>query len=405
MLKKVTFFFCYTFTSTIILFIIVNSICSFLINTENKDQKNALTFLSFIYFNAYSSGEKANAHDSLYIREAVSDFVEFTQSESGEYQYYPGIEFNTRSFASKHLNVKKATNDLSHRISFIDTTFDKSNGKHYAIYCFGGSTTFGTIVSDLHTWPAYLHQVLKQQNNHITCIVENYGTSGYTPTQETEKFLHLLKLGHRPSIAIFMDGINTGPRFDGSEFSRGIEQRFNQNPDAPVGFLKYIIRLPVFRYLRQEFRLTNFMEGDMKETYPFEADSGCNQLIVNRFIENARIRKAIGKLYGVEVVNLLQPSTYVQYNEEWLLPKHKESITAEQKRNFQYLYQTLRTQDSLFVDLSGLFLLYNKPAVVDGLHYSPGFNHFLAKNLLPYIRFEELNIFRMDTAAATGVSF
>jgi hypothetical protein len=162
--------------------------------------------------------------------------------------------------------------------------------------------------------------------------------------------------------------------------------------------------LPVFRYIRQEFDISNFMEGNIDETYPFEKDSTFNKMVVNRFVSNAKLRNQIGLLYGVKVINILQPSTYVKYNFSYLNPAQNKLITEEVKRNYNFLYTELK-KDSLFLDLSSLFDEYGKPAVVDGLHYSPGFNNFLARSILPFINFKELNNFKLDTAAATGVSF
>jgi len=403
-LKRAIFIVSYFFTISTILFVLVN-LASVWIIAKKSDRRSELLTHTFQYllYEAYQQSVPCCNCDSGYVTENLSNLLNLTESNKGEYEYMPAIEFNSRAYKSKHLNIIANPFDLNYRSSLSDSAHIAERYP-YAVYCFGGSTTFGSLVSDSHTWPAFLQIQLNQADENDMFSVKNYGTSGYTPTQETEKFLQLLKLGHRPSVAVFMDGVNTGPVFDGSEFSRGIAERFETNQNGPISLMRFVMQLPVFRLIRQSYNIDNYMEGDSRETYPFEADSSTNRLIVSRFKHNARLRNVLGQMYGVKVINILQPSTYVKYNYSYLKPAQNELITDEVKRNYRYLYADLK-KDSLFIDLSSLFDEYGKPAVVDGLHYSPGFNNFLAKSIVPFINFKELNNFKLDTATATGVSF
>lgn len=68
------------------------------------------------------------------------------------------------------------------------------------VYCFGGSTTFGHGVHHEDTWP-------KQLN------IENYTSFNCGSVKSDLKanlhmILDLLRLGHRPNIVIFYDGVN-----------------------------------------------------------------------------------------------------------------------------------------------------------------------------------------------------
>lgn len=403
--KRAIFIVSYFFTISTLLFVLVNLVSIWIIE-KKLDEKNEFIVKPFEYLNydAYQQSRLYCSCDSGYLVENISDILDFTKKDYGEYEYYPAIEFNSRIFDSKHINIKAGKYDLNHRICYLDSFRSVKEENLYAVYCFGGSTTFGTFVSDKHTWPAQLYNQLKSKDTDADIIVKNYGTSGYTTTQETEKFLQLLKLGHRPSLAIFMDGVNTGPQFDASEFSRGIEQRFALNPKSRISVKDFLLDLPLVRFLKNQIDLKPSLEGDTDETYPFEKDSTFNKMVVNRFVSNAKLRNQIGLLYGVKVINILQPSTYVKYNYSYLKPAQNELITDEVKRNYRYLYADIK-KDSLFIDLSSLFDEYGKPAVIDGLHYSPGFNNFLARSIVPFINFKELNKFKLDTAAATGIAF
>lgn len=404
-MKKFILYFSFVFTWVCLLFVLINLISLGLIRMEVKWKKKEPDYFSHLNLEAYTAGLNVCLKDSNYVRENLNDLLALCLKEPGEYQYYPGLEFTNRPFASKHINIISRSYDIPFRLCQKENSPSVAPELAYAIYCFGGSTTFGSLVSDAHTWPGFLSELLNIPQSQTPIVVKNYGTSGYTPTQETEKFLHLLKLGHRPSLAIFMDGVNTGPQFDGSEFSRTMAEKLQTNPDFASSLKQLINTLPVVKILQFNPSDYSFADGNAEETYPLEINGQYNDKIVNRFRVNARLRKKIGDLFGVKVINILQPSTFVYCPLEFLTQKQKSSITDILSKNSRILYQKLTQEDSLFISFDGLFNEYNLPPVTDGLHYSPGFNRFLAQKIIPYIDYKELNTFKLDTAAASGVPF
>lgn len=82
----------------------------------------------------------------------------------------------------------------------------------YRILCLGGSTTFGTSVSDDdHTYPAQLEKLLNEERDgsapHRTYEVGNCGVSGYT-TVENLIQLELRLLEYKPDAIILYEGVN-----------------------------------------------------------------------------------------------------------------------------------------------------------------------------------------------------
>src|SRR5262249_26348462 len=69
------------------------------------------------------------------------------------------------------------------------------------VFVFGGSTAFGYGVADGETIPARL-------GNQLGVAVYNFATPNYTSVQERIRFEQLLLDGHRPSVAIFIDGFS-----------------------------------------------------------------------------------------------------------------------------------------------------------------------------------------------------
>ena len=93
---------------------------------------------------------------------------------------------------------------------------------------FGGSTTFGTGVTDEDSWPALLQQRLGENY-----AVFNYGITGYS-TAENIIQMALIATEKRPQIVIFYEGWNDIKNYHDKElgvdyFSHGISQYENLN--------------------------------------------------------------------------------------------------------------------------------------------------------------------------------
>ena len=83
-----------------------------------------------------------------------------------------------------------------------------------AVWALGGSTTFGSGVADHETIPAQLERILGQP-------VINLGVRGDGSLMENRLLNYYLRIGYRPAMAIFLDGINEACRSDvfGNELS------------------------------------------------------------------------------------------------------------------------------------------------------------------------------------------
>src|SRR5262249_29714696 len=100
------------------------------------------------------------------------------------------------------------------------------------IFVFGGSTTFGYHVSDEHTWPSYLSQILNE-TSEVNIKVTNYGRGYFNPSQEAILLADLLKSGHRPSLAIFMDGVNPPHSIDGPSYTEEVAESYKKSHFPP----------------------------------------------------------------------------------------------------------------------------------------------------------------------------
>jgi hypothetical protein len=83
-----------------------------------------------------------------------------------------------------------------------------------AVWAFGGSTTFGSGVADHETIPAQLERLIGRP-------VINFAVRGDGSLMENRLLSYYLRVGYRPALAMFLDGINEACRSDvfGSELS------------------------------------------------------------------------------------------------------------------------------------------------------------------------------------------
>lgn len=384
------------FFNTVLFFFLINLAAHTILLTNSKKDY----FNEVIERHIITEGFKTNNYDldisDNYIINNVKDMVSFNHLSYNEFMYYPYIENVHSNFSSKNINIITLNNDLPKRKSLNhNCNVEKS------IYCFGGSTTFGYLVSDEHTWPSFLSKELNSLYSDCFTI-SNYATNGYTPSQETFQFIELIKLGHRPSAVIFLDGLNVGAYYSGGEFSKKFAKQFNNHTRSNLGTL--IQNLPVIKLIRKfEFQ------------DPFSSESGAevilalsenkNKLVSNRLIFNAELRNMIGEKYGIKVINILQPNAFYKNNYINLNKNLDDSFLYEIENNYKSIYSNIiSTNPLLFFDLSDLNLIYNSAAYIDMVHYSPEFNLFLAREVIKKFP-KDLNNFYIDSNRISTNSF
>ena len=74
-----------------------------------------------------------------------------------------------------------------------------------SVFIFGGSTTFGYNVRDEETLASHFQDLSEAA---FSREVYNFGRGNYASSAEMLLFLRLLFEGHRPEVAVFVDGLN-----------------------------------------------------------------------------------------------------------------------------------------------------------------------------------------------------
>lgn len=369
--------------------------------TPIKTKKRKLSQLRYFDFNSCREiGEK-------YASEVLDDFYDLDQKSL---IYQPWVQFSEPPFLSKRVNVILDKHGFSYRKTINPDIRD--NKKKILVLVFGGSTTFGYNVSDEHTWASYLSQILnekaKHQNKPITIEVVNFGRGGYYPSQELILFLDLLKHGYRPSLAIFLDGVNVGPAEDVPEWTSDIGKMVLSSQSCKfckISDILFSYHLPIVRFIKS---VQNNIEVQSQNKFIGENETELSEYVINRFEQNKKLINLISSLYETKSLFFLQPNHLYNYN----LMLYRTELQSDEFLDKRYLrtdkiiYDAIRRK-KIYIDLSNLFTVWgeNKKALVDTCHYSPAFNKFLASHIAHYIDLDMLKIFpkNFDSTKSTGI--
>jgi len=162
------------------------------------------------------------------------------------------------------------------------------------IFVFGGSTAFGVGVADSDTIPSRLQHHLRQVTGKHICVY-NFARPAYASANERILFQQLLLDRHKPDLAVFIDGLNEFRTDDMTEPLRNMVRQ-ETHPDWRGATLQFLRTLPVGRAARLAQR---------REGLPVPAENPI--AVVDRWIANVRMVRAIAAQFGVRTLFVWQP--------------------------------------------------------------------------------------------------
>lgn len=312
--------------------------------------------------------------------------------------YQPWVQFSEPPFAGKHLSV-----DIDERGIPLRRTLNPPTDKSKPVinvFILGGSTTFGYHVADEHTWPSYLSAILnekaKSRGLNLQVSVMNYGRGYYDTSQEMALIIDLLKSGHRPSLILFMDGVNLGGKEDIPPFTGLVE---NAMADVQHGNEK-VVRLGLKEWVKRwipAVRLLLSLKSRWQKSPPASNQPVDSELtptqqeyishVLKRFEQNRRIIKDVCRQYGAETMFFIQPDAVYNYPAD-LYRRVLPSTFLASREERKLFHEQIRHSPEIFY-LGQLFDDYGvgqgRKAIVDDVHYSPDFNRLLAERVASYI--------------------
>ena len=289
--------------------------------------------------------------------------------------YEPFVQYKEAPFSGRFVNVSPA----GFRESAEQGPWPPAP-EHLNVFVFGGSTIFGYGVPDHQTVPSYLQALLGERLPHRSVRCYNFGGASYYSSQERILFAELLAAGHRPDVAIFVDGINEflleeplhSPRLRGL-----LEGRPGVIADWAVS------ALPLTKLVHWALGT-----GDEKKPALLDASLDVPELLdarIERYLANVRLAEGLAEAEGVLAVFVVQPTPTYRYDPSfhpfarWGFGRHSRSAFG-----YPRLAERLRREPprGALVWAADIQEDLREPLYVDLVHYNPRLARRLAAEIV-----------------------
>jgi len=314
--------------------------------------------------------------------EDVKALIRETPRADREFEYEPFTEFRERPFRGRFVNVDPA----GFRYSKNQAPWPPRVGT-LNVFVFGGSTAFGYYLPDDETVPSYLQECLSQLHTSSPVAVYNFARPAYISTQELLLFQQLLRHGHVPQVAIFIDGLNefifsADPKF-ADQLRKFMDGQVNFNPLNNVPMIRAAHWFSD-RWLTPASTAQNAAEN---ENY---TDPAVLQNVAERWLANKKMIELTAAGYGVRPVFVWQPVPIYKYDLRYHFFLHSDTEFGGFVRpKYGYaLMEHLRDQGQLGDDVLWLADMQqneHRNLYVDSVHYSAAFGKEIAARICDYL--------------------
>ncbi|MEL6151598.1 MAG: SGNH/GDSL hydrolase family protein [Chloroflexota bacterium] len=290
--------------------------------------------------------------------------------ETARTRYAPYVVWVTANHTSDNLNVTDGV-----RFTPGATCGERS----YRVFVFGGSTVFGFATPDGRTIPAYIQQQLAAQRDDPVCVV-NYGTAGYTTTQDVIRLLQLLQVGDVPDVAIFYNGANDVIM----AVDAGLQAHSNQ-PSAALRFERPLDAVLTENSLLYG-TLRNHFRPYRQDIPAMERISASPEDLAMIYEANYTAAQLLAEGYDFEMGFLLQPilpvtAKELSANEAYLLGRIDVKYGSFQQDTYALIAERMQGQEG-FHNLSDLFDGERQTVWVDEVHIAPPHHEGVAAAIL-----------------------
>jgi hypothetical protein len=252
----------------------------------------------------------------------------------------------------------------------------------YNVFLFGGSTTFSYGLPDNQSLGSYLQESLETVMQRDVAVY-NFGMGGYQSTQERLLFQELLVKGHKPELAIFVDGLN---EFEFPYVPMGTDQLQRMLEDTPVRRFLWLSgaifrRLPIMRLIDNDVPEKGISPLDVDGN---DANSETPQqellnAVVGRYLANKRMIEATAQQFNIRSVFVWQPIPYYKYDRRY----HPFSGTSNghAQPGYEHMRRVVDSQDmgSNFLWCADMQEGMQERLYVDSVHHTAKLSRLLAE--------------------------
>ncbi len=303
-----------------------------------------------------------------------------------EVQWRPYVYFRRRPYAGKLIHVD--ANGFRVTVNPVDRENQRS------VWLFGGSTVWGTGVSDAHTLASELAQVAPVQ-------VLNFGETGYVSAQSQLAFMASLRCADaaRPDVVVFVDGVNDVFAALQSGVAGAPQNESNRQAEFNMTRTAGTFAKAVLQHLDGIHLLTQRLQGIKPEP---GIENLAGQIARNYLAVIAQTR-AVAQAQGVRVLFVWQPSVFdkAQPSKDELsvigssLLRHRDLQLATTRALKRLLVNT-PAADVLLLDQ--LFDANSAPIFIDFAHTGSVGNALMAQRIK-----QEIQTWPITTARAVDL--
>ena len=237
-------------------------------------------------------------------KKTTSEVFNELNRTKGRYIYKPFIGWRSKPINLKHIRIEGRYNT---RYS-IGEKIENSN------WFFGGSTMWGSFVSDKGTIPSIFNEKTKQP-------VFNFGETGWNSRQSLNQLINAIGDGFRPSAVVFYDGVNDVALQCRTEIdsipSHSREYEIKDRLNKSSNFIHFI--LAPYVHASSKLNLKFSWGKAFSSTYDCDTNKSKAQSIAMHLISNWRAAYALSKMYDFEFYGILQPTLFsTQTNSDYL---------------------------------------------------------------------------------------
>jgi hypothetical protein len=301
-----------------------------------------------------------------------------------DWEYDPITQVQLRPYNGRFVNVAPA----GYRLGARAVPWPPDAG-HISVFVLGGSTTFGMGVTDGETIPSQLQKLFDKTQGMRPIDVYNFGFSAYTSTQELLLYIKLLRMGLRPNIVIFIDGLNECLWYrygwqEGDAFAKALHGA----PPASI-----VAGLPLVRLVNGAISVLKPKANSHPIVVPFIKEKA--DTIISRYETNRALINELAKCFGTKVLLTWQPVPMYDYD----ITYHFLYKTAVQDtRAFrgraplvQAVYPTIEAMNQRglmgknFLWLGDIQKGVRENLYVDWVHYNPALSALVARKIYDYL--------------------
>ncbi len=239
---------------------------------------------------------------------------------------------------------------------------------------FGGSTMWGTGVSNDETIPARVQQL------HPELAVFNHGETGFVSRQSLARLTNLVNEGAPMDVVVFYDGYNDVRslcRFDTSLQGHKREERIRERVQ-PRHHVLHSLAGSTLRVLRSLVPARK-PEGPPSRCH---ADPERPARVIRTLLSNWGHARAIAARGGARFVAILQPVAALSESETDDLKNDATFKGRAHELVYPALRDAVRAADAEWmIDLSRVFDRPGERIFVDAAHVSPNGNEILAREI------------------------